>query len=119
MIPKITMKVKSKEEILSTLTNLDGMGDETYGVLKSNTKLGTITIPDWLWTTCGRVIGVRNTSLDTHNFDYNFFDFPEPNEERVSVPVLYYMSEWLEDVTEQATEQDVDEMFIGDDDELE
>ncbi len=98
MNKKIPMNVRSREEIEETLTHIDVMGDKTYAVLKSNATLGQIEIPDWLWTLCGKTIDVADERIRTHKFDYNYFDFPDPKEERTTIHIIYFMEEWLEPI---------------------
>ena len=98
MKSKISKKIKSREEILATLTKVDVIADRTMGVLVDNEKLGVVEIPDWLWTLCGRTLEVSDTALQTHQFDYCYFDFPEAGEDRSTVPVIYFMDSWVEEV---------------------
>ncbi len=106
---KIKVRVRSREEIEETMIHLDYIDEKTYGIIKDEPKLGQLKIPDWLWTLCGKTIMVRDTKIDTHKFDYNYFDFPEPKEERSEVHVIYFKEQWIERVTE---EEDVEnELF--------
>ena len=97
---KAIKKVKTRDEIMATLTEVDRIGNKTLGYLKSNPKVHA-DISDWLWTLCGKVIEVTETPTRSHNFNYNYFDYPEEGDERVDVPVVYFMEEWLEDVKEE------------------
>lgn len=98
MRPKIKVRVKSREGIESTFKILDETPNITYVEMLNNKSVGQLEIPDWFWTTCEREIEVTDTSSQSHQYDFNFFDYPEPNEERNNVPVVYYMKEWLDPV---------------------
>lgn len=98
MKEKILKRIKSREEILATLGTTDVIADRTIGVLNDNPKLGQVEIPEWLWTLCGRDLELGDTTLQTHQFDYCYFDFPEKGEDRTEVPVIYFMDSWVEDV---------------------
>jgi len=101
MKPKVLKKIKTRDEIMNTLTKVDYIGGKTIGILKDDPKRGYVDIPEWLWTLCDRELKLNETPSDNHNYDYNYFDFPEESEERVRVPVIYFMECWVKNVVEK------------------
>jgi len=99
MKAKYIKRVKSRDEILATMTNVDYVGHKTYGVMKQNNSIGPVDISDWLWTLCGKEIQVYETPTDSHDFDYSHFDFPKEGEDREEIKVVYFMEQWLEDIS--------------------
>jgi len=96
MCIKTNITVKSRKEILNTLTNIDSFGGRTFGVLTERPKLGEVSIPDWLWTICGRTINATDVATHSNQFDYMFFDYPTEDEDRTEIPVMYFLKEWVD-----------------------
>jgi len=94
---KVTKRIKSREEILSTLSKVSVIGDATIGVLKDNSAIGAVSVTDWLLTLCGRTLELIVTDTDSHEYNYKYFDFPEDGDDRTEIPVVYFMDSWVED----------------------
>jgi len=112
MIKEIRAKINSREEIIATLENIDVIGEETYGVLKSDKdkklkrdKVGQLTIPDWLWSLCGKELIIKDSKSHTHQYDYYYFDFPSEYEYRTHIAVLYFMEEWITPIDDNEPKQ--------------
>ena len=112
MVKEVKALIKTREEIIATLENVDVISNETYGVLISDKdrklkrdKIGKLTIPDWLWTLCGKEIILKDSKTQSHQFDYYYFDYPLEGSSRNHIPVMYFMEEWIEPIDANTPEQ--------------
>jgi len=97
-IQSIVVNVKSQEEIKKTLSGINVIGKRTYATFNSSRVKGEINIPDFLWGLCEKEINVDNCESETHQYDFKCFCYPKPNSDNVSIPVIYFMKEWVEEV---------------------
>ena len=112
MINEIKARVKSKDEIMNTLEGIDIISGTTYGVLKSDKdrklkkdKVGSLSIPDCFWSVCGKNLTIKDSSSQTHQYDYHYFDYPKEYDEDNTTNVLYFMDEWIEKLDNNEAEQ--------------
>ena len=91
----IAVKVKSREEIESTLKNIDEVDNKIYATYGGV----NIDILPSIWDVCGKEINVLNTARQGHGFDYSYlYRTPNGNGGR---EYIYLMKEWTTLVTKE------------------
>ena len=112
MVNEIRARIKSREEIMNTLENIDIISGETYGFLISDKykklkrdKVGQLSIPDWLWTLCNKDIVIKDSKTQSHQYDYYYFDYPSKEMCSSTTHIVYFMEEWIEPIEDNAPKQ--------------
>lgn len=96
-IKYVKVQVKSREDIKSTLKDIDTIGTDTHATYgKINLK-----ITEHLWGVCGSVINVRSTKRESHEYDYAHLYEKETEDGTKYFPYIYFMEDWLDPVEEE------------------
>ena len=95
-IKYIKVHVKSREDIESTLKDIDTIGGETHATYgKTNLR-----IAEHLWEVCNTVLDVRSTKRESHEYDYAHL-YQKETDGTKHFPYIYFMEDWLDPVEEE------------------